>query len=165
MPFTLYEVSIPLFIRNLRVLQKLLEKGQAFGKETTLVESRLIADMYPFTFQVQSACDSAKFQAVRVGGLENPVMEDKEKTIPELQERITKTIAFLETVKPESFEGKEDQEVRTIKRNGVSIPLNGKQYTFEFSIPNFFFHLSMVYALLRKEGVEVGKSDYLGASL
>jgi hypothetical protein len=165
MPFTLYQVSIPLFIRNLKVLQKLLEKGQASGKEATLVESRLIPDMLPLTFQVQSACDSAKFQAVRVGGVENPVMEDKEKTIPQLQERITKTIAFLETVKPEVFEGKEDKEARKIKRNGVEISLNGERYTFDFSIPNFFFHLNMAYALLRKEGVDVGKSDYLGASL
>ena len=165
MPFTLYDVSIPLFIRNLRVLQKLLEKGQASGKEATLVESRLIADMFPLTFQVECTCDSAKFQAMRVGGLEDPIIEGKEKTFPGLNERIAKTIAFLETVKPESFEGKEDQEVRTIQRNGVGVTLNGEQYTFEFSIPNFFFHLSMTYALLRKEGVDIGKNDYLGAYL
>jgi hypothetical protein len=167
MPFSLYEISVPVFIRNLKVLQQLLEKGQAHaaGKEAALTESRLIADMYPLTFQVQSACDTAKFHVVRVCGIENVVMEDKEKTFPELQERIAKTIALLEAVKPDSMDGKEIQEVKGIKRNGVVVPLNGKQYTLEFSVPNFFFHVAMTYALLRKEGVDVGKNDFLGAYL
>lgn len=167
MPYSLYQVTIPVFIRNLKVLQKLLQKGEAHaaGKETTLTEGRLIADMRPLTFQVQVACDTAKFYAVRVGGVENVAMEDNEKTFAELQKRISATLSILESAKPEGFEGKEDQEAREVKRKGVPTKLNGTQYTFEYAMPNFFFHVSMAYAILRKEGVEVGKLDYLGADL
>lgn len=162
MPLSLYQVAVPIFIRNLRVLQKILEKGQARSIAT---DTRLVADMLPLSFQVQVACDTAKFHAVRVGGIENVVMEDKEKTFPELIERISTTLKLLETVKPDSMDGKEDQFIVERKRKGVQVPLNGTQYTLEFALPNFFFHISMVYAILRKEGVEVGKNDYLGADL
>jgi hypothetical protein len=168
MAFSLYEVTVPVFIRNLKVLQKLLEKGEAHvaGKDaTTLTDGRLVADMKPLTFQVQVACDTAKFYAIRVGGVENVAMADTETTFAELQKRISATIAILESAKPESFEGKEDQEIREVKRKGVPVKLKGTQYTFEYSIPNFFFHVSMAYAILRKEGVDVGKNDYLGADL
>lgn len=163
-PFPLYEVTIPVFIRNLRTLQKLLAKGQAHPVVSGLAlnDLRLAPDMRPFTFQVQTACNSAKFQAVRVGGVENLFMEDTEKTFPELTDRVARTIEFLEAVKPDCMEGREDVQIKPIVRNGVRLNLTGKQYTFEFSIPNFFFHLSMVYAILRKEGVDIGKQDYLG---
>ena len=167
MPFSLYETTIPVFTRNLKALQKILEKGEAHaaGKDASLTDGRLIADMKPLTFQVQVACDTAKFYAVRVGGVENVAMQDTETTFAELQKRISATLAILEAAKPETFEGKEDQEIREVKRKGVPVKLNGTQYTFEYSIPNFFFHVSMAYAILRKEGVDVGKNDYLGADL
>lgn len=167
MTVSLYQVTIPVFIRNLKVLQQLLNKAAAHsaGKEAALVESRLIFDMLPLTFQVQTACDTAKFYAVRVCGLANVAFADTEKTFPELLQRVASTIALLETVKPDSTDGKEGQEIRAVKRQGVSVPLNGTQYTTEYSIPNFFFHISMVYAILRKEGIEVGKNDFLGNNL
>lgn len=168
MSLSLYDVTIPLFIKNLKVLAHNLEKGRvhAAGNETLLLESRLIADMKPLTFQIHAVCNTAKFQAVRLGGAEDLVFPDgDEKTFAELQERIAKTIAYLETVKPDSMDGKEDTEVKTIVRKGVDVPLNGTQYTLEFSIPNFFFHAAMAYALLRKEGVDVGKADFLGNNL
>ena len=167
MPVSLYQVTVPLFIRNLKVLQQLLHKAAAHsaGKEAGLVESRLIFDMLPLTFQVQTACDTAKFYGVRVAGLANVAFPDTEKTFAELQQRVASTIAFLETVEPNSTDGKEDQEIRTVKRHGVDVPLNGTQYTVEYSLPNFFFHLSMVYAILRKQGIDVGKNDFLGNNL
>jgi hypothetical protein len=121
--------------------------------------------MLPLTFQVQSACNTAKFQAVRIGQVENLAIEDKEKTFPELLERVGKTIAFLEGVEPDCMNGREDQEIKAFMRKGDSVPLNGKEYTLEFSIPNFYFHLGMTYAILRKEGVDVGKGDWLGYEL
>lgn len=167
MPFSLYEISVPVFIRNLRVLQGLLAKAQAHPtvSSATLTELRLISDMLPFTFQVQSVCNVAKIQAVLVGGLENFVVEDSEKTFPELVDRVAKTIAFLETVKPDSMDGKEEVNVREMPRKGTTVPLNGKQYISEHALPNFFFHLSMAFAILRKEGVDVGKRDFLGLDI
>jgi uncharacterized protein len=167
MSFSLYDVSIPVFIRNLKVLEQLLQKAQAHaaGNDASLVESRLVADMKPLPFQVQVTCNTAKFQAVRVGGVKDVPVEDNEKTLPELLQRVAATITFLEAVKPDSMDGKEDKEIKTMVRKGVEAPLNGKEYTFEFAIPNFFFHLGMTYALLRKEGVDVGKKDWLGNDL
>lgn len=164
MPVSLYDISIPVFIRNLKVLDQLLAKGEA--QDASLAESRLIDDMLPLSFQVQTVANTAKFQAVRVGGVENLVLEDTEKTFPELRARVAKTIAYLEAVKPDCMDGAEDRIIdREIKRAGGPVKLSGKDYTLEFALPNFFFHISIVYALLRKAGVPIGKMDYLGAYL
>jgi hypothetical protein len=164
MSLSLYDITIPVFIRNLKVLDNILAKGEA--KDAALAESRLIDDMFPLTFQVQAATNTAKFQPLRTGAGETIVLEDNEKTFPELRARVARVIAFLETIKPDSMNGAEDREVdREIKRTGGPVKLNGKQYTLEFALPNFFFHIGMTYALLRKGGVDVGKGDFLGASL
>jgi hypothetical protein len=164
MPYSLYDVTIPVFIRQLRILSDILEKGRkhAAGNEASLIEARLIADMAPLSFQVQRVSDTAKILAVKGGGAQDVVMEDNEKTFDELQERIKKTIAFLEPLKPDCMDANEDKVVRTVVRKGQEVALTGSQAVFEQAIPNFFFHLSMAYAILRKEGVDIGKKDYLG---
>jgi len=158
---SLYEISVPSFISNLKILSSLLEKGLAAGKESVLLETKLIADMRGLVYQIQRVSDTAKGLAVRVGGIENVVWEDNETTFPDMQERIKKTIDFLEGVDPKSFEGKEDAEV-VMKTQSGERKFKGQDYVIKFAIPNFYFHFVTAYALLRKEGVPIGKSDYLG---
>jgi hypothetical protein len=166
MPLSLFEISIPVFIRNLKILSHLLEKGRVHvsGNETSLIAAKLIDDMGQLSFQVQRISDTAKGVAVRVGRKEPIPMEDNEKTFPELQDRITRTIAILEKLDPKGIDEMEDKEVVLKTRYG-EMNLTGTSYILSYAIPNFYFHLCMAYAILRKEGVPVGKSDYLfGAS-
>jgi hypothetical protein len=163
---SLYDVSVPSFIRALKNMDAFLEKGAAWfaeqGRpESELTGARLIGDMHPLTAQIQRASDSAKGLAVRVGGIENVAMPDEEVTIADLRARIAKTIAVLESAPREGFDGKEETavEVKTPNRTFV---FTGKSYVLDFVIPNFFFHVATAYALLRKEGVPLGKTDYLG---
>jgi uncharacterized protein len=167
MPLSLYDVSIPLFIRNLKNLTAILQKGQEFAKEkgvpeSQLLETRLAPDMAALPFQIQRVSDISKGVAVRVGGADPVPMEDNEKTFPELYARIQKTIDVLEAVDPKSFDGKETAEV-TIRGRGGDIKLTGKTNVINVAIPNFFFHMTAAYAILRHCGVPVGKYDYLGA--
>ncbi len=164
---SLYDVSVPSFIRSLKNMDAFLDKGAAWfaeqGRpESELTGARLIPDMHPLTAQIQRASDSAKLLAVRVGGVENVPMADEEVTIADLKARIAKTIAVLEATPRAVFDDKEDApiEVKTPSRTMV---FTGRDYVLHFAIPNFFFHVSIAYALLRKEGVPVGKMDYLGA--
>jgi hypothetical protein len=165
MTLGLYDITIPPFIHGLKSLSAILEKGRlhASADEASLLESRLIADMGGLIFQIQRISDTAKGTAVRVGKVESVAMEDNETTFAELQARIAKTIEFLETVDPKSMDGMEDGEV-IMKRGGGERKFSGKEYVFKYAIPNFYFHLCMAYAILRKEGVPVGKLDYLGAA-
>jgi uncharacterized protein len=165
MTVTLYETTIPPMIKGLKTLSAFLEKGRlhASADEAALIESRLIADMGGLAFQIQRVSDTAKGCAVRVGKAEPVAMEDNEKTFPELQARITKTIEVLEKLDPKSWEGAEDAEVVMKLRSGDR-KFTGKSYVLTYAIPNFYFHVCMAYAILRKEGVQVGKLDYLGAA-
>ena len=165
MTLALYDITIPPFIHGLKSLSAILEKGRLHSSadEASLLESRLIADMGGLIFQIQRISDTAKGTAVRVGKVESVAMEDNETTFAELQARIAKTIEFLETVDPKSMDGMEDGEV-IMKRGGGERKFSGKEYVFKYAIPNFYFHLCMAYAILRKEGVPVGKLDYLGAA-
>ncbi|MCJ1307697.1 hypothetical protein MMC25_001345 [Agyrium rufum] len=160
---SLYQVSIVPFITELKVLSKLLQKGLDHfnGDESTLLKSCLIEDMRPLPYQVQRISDTAKGCAVRVGKVESVAMADDETSFAELQERIAKTIKFLEDVDPKCMDGMEDKEVIMATRRGDN-KFTGLSYVNTFAIPNFYFHMCMVYALLRKEGVPVGKLDYLG---
>jgi hypothetical protein len=164
---SLYDVSVPVFIRALENMDAFLDKGaahfaEAGRPESELTAARLYEDMAPLTAQIQRASDSAKGLAVRVGGVENVAMPDEEVTIADLKARIAKTIAFLKATPRDGFDGKEDAtiEVKTPNRTMV---FTGKDYVLGFAVPNFFFHVTTAYALLRKEGVPVGKMDYLGA--
>jgi hypothetical protein len=162
---SLYDVSIPTYRRGLQNLASFLDKAEAHAKASavdlaTYTEARLIADMHPFTRQVQIASDAAKGGAARLAGVEAPKMEDTETTFPELKQRIAATIAFLDTV----------SKARVDERDGATIelPLPGGMMTFvapdflmRFSLPNFFFHVITAYALLRAKGVPLGKMDFL----
>ncbi|KAK0118602.1 hypothetical protein ONS95_007487 [Cadophora gregata] len=168
MAITLYSITIPIFLKNLRTLQKLLAKGTAHAKdggneltEEKLVGSRLIADMGDLVYQIQRISDTSKGFCVRVAKIEAVALEDNEKTMEDLQTRIAKTIEILEGVKEEDINGKEEEEV-ILKTRTAELKFTGFSYATQFALPNFFFHFVTAYGLLRKEGVEIGKSDYMG---
>jgi hypothetical protein len=163
----LYDVSIPAFLRGLKNLSLMLEKGETFAAEqgielSELLDARLIDDMAPLTRQIQMVTDTAKFVAVRVGLVENDPWLDEEASYAEVQGRVSKAITFLQNVAPDGFDGREDAQVVLTTPSGA-IPFTGSTYVHGFAIPNFYFHLSMAYALLRMKGVPVGKLDFLGA--
>lgn len=163
---SLYDVTVPVFIRALRNLDGFLQKGADWfaeqGRpESELIGARLIEDMHPLTAQIQRASDTSKGVVSRLTGAEVPSMPDEEQSIADLRARIAKTIAVLESARREDFDGKEDQPIEIWTPNATLL-FNGKSYVLEFAIPNFFFHVTTAYALLRKAGVPVGKVDYLG---
>ncbi|PQE30229.1 Helix-turn-helix-domain containing type protein [Rutstroemia sp. NJR-2017a WRK4] len=166
MSLSLYAVTIPSFIKNLKVLSHLLNKGlnHVSNDESKLINARLIDDMGDLIYQVQRLSDTAKGVAVRMGGAENVVLTDDEKDFPALQTRIEKTISILEALAPTSMDNKEESEI-VIKTSSGERKFTGRDYILGFAIPNFYFHFVTAYAILRKEGVPVGKGDYLGTTL
>ncbi|CZR56315.1 uncharacterized protein PAC_06203 [Phialocephala subalpina] len=167
MPLSLYEISAIPFISCLENLSKILDKAQAHVsstsvEESTLTTSSLITDMRDFAFQIQRLCDMAKCLAVYVAQTEPIRREDNPTTLAEMQERIAKTIAVLKALDPKPVNNKEDKEVVMTIPSGEMKCSTGTSYVLTFLVPNFFFHYCMAYALLRKEGVPLGKGDYLG---
>ena len=167
MTASLYDFTVPAFTRALTNMSKQLEKANAYAAQKkfdfkALAETRLIADMHPLTSQVQIACDNAKGAVARLAGVEAPKHADTEKTYDELQARIAKTLDFIASVKPEQFVGAETREV-VLKFPGMTLTFKGQDYVTKFALPNFYFHAAMAYALLRKNGVEIGKPDFMGA--
>ena len=163
---SLYDLSVPVYARALRNLSLILAKGAAFAAEqgidpADLLATRLAEDMAALPYQVQRACDSAKGTVVRVGGVDNKIFEDNEATFDELQARIAGVIAFIEAVPRAAMEGKEEEEVILDLPTG-KYEFTGRSFVLGFAIPNFFFHVTMAYALLRHRGVPLGKLDYLG---
>jgi hypothetical protein len=168
----LYTVTIPPMIKSLTALSGLLDKlaGHAASKqldwhppkmqEQALLNSHLIADQFPFIRQVQVASDNAKGGGARLAEIEIPKFEDNEKTVEELKARVDKTIAFLETIKPEQVIGKEGVSVSLPFWEGKT--LTGFEYATQYLMPNFYFHIATAYSILRANGVAIGKSDYLG---
>ena len=168
----LYTVTIPPMKKALTALSGILDKlgTHAAGKqlewhpagmqEDALLQSRLISDQFPLVKQVQVACDNAKGAAARLAEIEMPKFDDTEKTVADLKARIDKTIAFLDTVKPEQVIGKEGVKIVLPYWSGKS--MTGFEYVTEYLIPNFYFHVATAYAILRKNGVQLGKMDYLG---
>jgi uncharacterized protein len=163
MPISIYDASVPVFIRALENLAAILKTGEAFAKEkgVDLVEARLAEDMAPLRNQIQWASDSAKGAGARLTGTEIPSFPDEEKTFPELQERIAKTVAYLKSLDPKAFEGGEARTV-TLKAGSMSQEFTGQDYFQKFALPNFFFHVTTAYAILRHKGVPLGKMDYIG---
>ena len=158
---SLYTVSVPIFVRGLKNLDHLLVKATDCGIDPrSLLEARLIEDMPPLPRQVQIACDTAKFAAMRVGGAPALPMADDETTLAELRARIAKTIDYLEGVDPAGFDGRENAEV-VFKLPNQDLTFTGTSYITDFALPNFFFHVTTAYALLRMKGVGIGKMDYL----
>jgi hypothetical protein len=167
MSVTLYDMSIPALTLGLTNLSAVLDKGIAHAEarkfdSIVLAQSRIFPDMLAFTRQVMIACDMAKGCAARLAGVDNPKFEDTETTLPELKARVAKTLAFLATVKASQFEGAETREV-VIPAGSGTLKFTGAGYLTKFVLPNFYFHCAMVYALLRQNGVELGKRDFLGA--
>ncbi|WP_394791617.1 DUF1993 family protein [Rhodoferax sp.] len=166
MSLSLYQTSVPAFVRALNILSTLLDKGrdhaQANGTDlATMVNARLAPDMYTLAGQVQSASDAAKSGTARLAGLPPPSFPDTETTFDELQARIAKTLDFMATVSKDQIDG---------KANGVTVKLGGQERTFTseayllgFVLPNFYFHITAAYAILRSQGVKLGKMDYLGS--
>jgi hypothetical protein len=165
MSLSLYDVSVPVFVRTLGTLAHILEKGRAFADETglaheALLQARLRDDMYPLVKQVQLASDAAKFAAVRVGQVETVVMADEEASFADLQTRIARTTAFLEAVPADSMDGREAAEI-VLKLPSNSFTFTGRDYVLGFALPNFYFHVTTAYAILRHKGVPLGKRDFL----
>jgi uncharacterized protein len=166
MSLDMYQASIPVFVRMLGNLSSILEKGAAFAEEkkidpTVLVTARLAPDMYPLSRQVQIATDMAKGCAARLAGLEVPSYEDNQTTFVELQARIAKTVSFLQSVSAAQVNGSEDKTV-TLKLRGKEINFQGQPYLLHFVLPNLYFHVTTAYNILRHNGVEVGKMDFIG---
>jgi hypothetical protein len=166
MSLSLYDVTVPVFTRALTNMEKQLDKAIAHADtkkfdSKQLAESRLIADMLPLAAQIQIACDNAKGAVARLAGIDAPKHEDNEKTLPELKARIAKTLDFIGTLKREQFSGAESREV-VLKFPQLTLKFNGQDYVTKFALPNFYFHATMAYALLRKNGIELGKPDFLG---
>jgi uncharacterized protein len=163
---SMYEISIKPLLRALTNLSSILKKGEAYAiskqiEPSVLLNSRLIADMYPLIKQVQIATDMSKGAAARLSDTEIPKYEDNESTFEELQARIAKTIAFLESVDAALFEGSESKQVTITIRN-IDIEFIGLDYLLKWVMPNVYFHITTAYDILRKNGVDLGKSDYLG---
>lgn len=168
MKISMYHASVPVFVRMLENLAAILEKAAAHAEArkidpAVLVQSRLFPDMFPLSKQVQIASDAAKGGAARLAGIEPPSFEDNETSFPELVARIRKTIDFLRTLKPEQFEGSEDRTVTWKTRAGEK-SMQGMPYLLNHVQPNLYFHVTTTYAILRHNGVEIGKGDFLGKS-
>ncbi|KAF5877664.1 putative family transcriptional regulator protein [Botrytis fragariae] len=165
MAVSLYDISVVPFIKSLKTLStspELLAKGQAhFEDESKIINAKLIDDMGDLIFQVQRVSDSAKGLAVRVAGAESVALEDNEKDFAGLYTRINRTIEILEALPSTSTDGKEDTEV-VLKLPSGDLKFTAKDYVLNFAIPNFYFHVVTAYNILRKEGVPVGKFDFLG---
>ncbi len=167
MSISVYDISIPVLSRGLTNISALLDKAAAHAAakkydSIVLAQLRLFPDMHPLVRQVQIACDTSKGAAARLAGVDVPKHEDTETTLDELKQRIAKTLDFLKTVSPEQVNKDERRSIEIKFPNGAW-KFTAQSYLTDFVLPNFYFHASMVYALLRKSGVEIGKSDFLGA--
>jgi hypothetical protein len=162
----MYQASVPVCTRMLNNLAAILEKAAAHAEArkidpAVLINDRLYPDMLPMGRQVLIASDTAKGGAARLAGVEPPKYEDNEKTFAELIERLRKTVAYLETFKPEQIDGSEKRMI-TVKVRDDTLTLAGLPYLLHRVLPNLYFHVSIAYAILRHNGVEIGKKDYLG---
>lgn len=166
MSLDIYDASVPVFIASLTSLSKFLAKGAAHAeakgiKPEALLQARLAPDMHPLPNQIQIASDAAKGAAARLAGAEIPSFADTETTFTELQARIEKTITFLKGLDRAAFKGAEDKEI-SLKAGPNDLKFSGAQFLTSFALPNFFFHVTTAFALLRHNGVEIGKRDFLG---
>lgn len=166
MAISMYLVSVPVFVKTLGNLAAILDKGATFAAArkvdpSVLLGYRLAPDMLNLTRQVQIAADHAKRAAARLAGIEPPVYEDNEASFADLKTRIDKTLAFINTLKPGQIDGSEARDI-TLKIGGANQTLSGQTYLLHNALPNFFFHVTTAYAILRHCGVEIGKKDFIG---
>jgi len=165
MSITMYEIAVPSFTKHLEALDAILDKAIAYAEAKkidpdALLTARLYPDMYPFKKQVQSACDFAKLSVGRLAGLTPPVHDDSEKTFADLKRRIAETQAVLAEATPEAMEAAADREI-VIKAGPRELKFSGKEYLLHFALPNFYFHCATAYGLLRHNGLEIGKRDFM----
>jgi len=168
MSLSMYQASVPPMLQLLNTLSATLDKAVAHCEArkidpAKLLTCRLALDMHPLSAQVQLTSDLAKNCVARLSGVDNPSMPDTETTIDELKGRIAKTIAFLKSVRPDQIDGTEDKEIIIKVGPQNEITLKGSRYLLHFIQPNFYFHITTAYDILRHAGVEIGKRDFIGA--
>jgi hypothetical protein len=169
MAISMYTASVPVFQHMLRNLSHLLDKGEASAltrkfDPSVLTNFRLAPDMLPFTRQILIACDAAKNGVARISGVEAPKFEDNEATFPELKARIQKTLDYLATVPASAIDGTEDKQITFPVGRETTRTMSAQAYLTTWALPNFFFHITTAYAMLRHNGVDVGKADYLAGA-
>ena len=162
---SMHAVSAPIFVRNLNNLASMLSKAEQQAKTkgydpAVLLNQRLAPDMFPLTKQIQIACDHAKGCVARLAGEPPEVMEDTETTFAELQARIKKVLGVVQSYKPEQLDGSDTREI-TIKIPNSEFKFSGLDYVNHWAMPNFYFHATMAYAILRHNGIDLGKRDFL----
>ena len=166
MTFSIYQASVPVYIRRLEALSAILDKAAAYASQrkidpAALIQARLYPDMLPLGRQVQIACSHAVRGAARLSGAEPASVEDKETSFDDLTARVAKTLAFLKSVDAKKMEGMEDREI-TYPVGDRKMTLKAGEYLLHFSMPNFYFHLTTAYDILRNNGLEIGKADFMG---
>jgi hypothetical protein len=162
---SMYQASVPAFQRGLAALDAILDKAAAYAEErkidpAVLTSARLAPDMHPLSRQVHLLSDTAKGACARLAGLPVPSFADTETTFPELKARIAKTLDFIATVKPEQIDGSEGRDI-SLRAGPTELSFKGQDYLATFALPNFYFHVTTAYAILRHNGVPLGKRDYL----
>jgi hypothetical protein len=166
MTLSMYQASVPVFMRALANLRTVLEKGEAYATEKgfdpdVLVQSRLIADMFPLSRQVQIACDMAKNGSFRLAGIEPPAFKDDETTFAQLVARIERTREAIGALRADQIDGSETRDIHLTMRTG-ELHFKGQAYLLTFLLPNLYFHSTTTYAILREAGVPIGKTDFIG---
>ena len=167
MSLSMFDASVPALLQGLKGLKTVLAKAEAHAEAkkidpAALLQARLYPDMFTLVRQVQIATDFAKGAAGRLAGAELPVFDDVETSFAELQARVAKAATFIDGLSPAAFEGSETREI-SLKRRGETVSFPGKDYLLAQALPNFWFHVTTAYAILRHNGVELSKGDYLGA--
>ena len=161
MSFGMYEASVPMFVKSLTSMRNWLDKAAEEKSEAALMDARLAPDMRPLPAQYQMASDSAKNALSRLTGTEAPSMPDTEQNFAELKDRCNRTIEYLQGFDASALEGSEEREVKIIFPNGTGYRFIGSDYLAGFALPNFYFHVTTAYAILRNAGVQLGKPDFL----
>lgn len=169
MTISMHSASLPIFVKMLSNLSQWLAKAEASAAArkfdvAVLLNARLAPDMLPLTRQVQIACDSAKFGVARLAAQEAPRMDDVESSVAELQARIQRTIDYIRSVPPEQVMGSEERDITVPMRGRDPLAFKGEAYLKHFVLPNFFFHVTTAYAILRHNGLDLGKADFLDAA-
>jgi len=165
MPISMYRASVPVFLQILPCTSAILDKTATYAaakkiEEKVFLEARLYPDMFPLTRQVQIAADFAKGCVARLAGVEPPKFPDTESSLEELKARIAKTIAFIKEFKPSQIDGSEERDI-SLQMGGQTRAFKGENYLISVVLPNFFFHTTTTYAILRHNGIELGKQDFL----
>ena len=166
MSLSMYELSVPRFKHIMLTLQEILKKAETFSETKQLADDvlpscRLIADMYPLAKQIQIVSDQTKGCVARLAGEKPPSFEDNEKTLSELIDRLQRTITFIESISADRIDGSEGKEI-VLELPSMTLKFNGQKYLLDFVVPNVYFHFSTAYNILRKNGMELSKRDFIG---